>query len=177
MVLSSFESGGTRGIMKLPRLSVVVFIVAMLIGVANAQTRESDSCVVDSVDLITKREIRLGTFNTKVGKDLSTIEPYRIRGTKLFLVARVLYTDESMDNDESTGGDAESISMQLWIANSRNATAARQSRPPNAQGFAEAQQAVITFDIGRVTLIGRVGQTKRAFLMKCSRENRPSPNK
>ncbi|HQZ97385.1 MAG TPA: hypothetical protein PLP21_13770 [Pyrinomonadaceae bacterium] len=162
--------------MRLLRVIVVVVLVGILTGFALAQTRESDSCKVDSVDLTTKEELGLGTFNTTVGKDLSTIEPYRIRGTKLFLVARVLYTDESMENDESTGSDAESISLQLWIVNSKNATAARESRPPKAQGFAEAQQAVATFNIGRVTLIGGVGRTKRAFLMKCSRGNRTSRN-
>ena len=74
--------------------------------------------------------------------------------------------------DESTGKGAESVSLQLWIVNSRNATAARETTPAKAQAVAEAQQAVATFDIGRVMLIGVVGKTKRAFMMKCWRGNR-----
>lgn len=160
--------------MRLLRVSVVVLLVGILTGFSLAQTGKSDSCTVDSVDLTTKEELGLGTFLTTIGKGLSTIEPYRIRGTKLFLIARVSYTDESMKNDESKGHDVESVSLQLWIVNSRNATAARESRPPKAQAFAEAQFPIGTFDIGRVSLISVTGPTKKVFMMKCWRANVPS---
>ena len=150
---------------------MIVFVAASA-GIALAQTGNSDSCDVVSLDLTTKDELSLGTFNTKIGKDLYTMEAYRIRGTNLFLIARVFYTDESMASDESTGRGAESVSLQLWIVKSRNATAARESTPAKAQASAEAQQAVATFDIGRVMLIGVVGATKKAFMMKCWRANR-----
>ena len=161
--------------MGLLRVGVVFFLVGILAGFAFAQTGESDICNVVSIDLTTKDVRPLGDFITTIGKGRSTLEAYRIRGTKLFLIAHVLYTDESMDSDESTGRGVESVSLLLWIVKSRNATEARESTPAKAQAIAEAQLPVATFDIGRVSLFGVVGPTKRAFMMKCSRGNRTSP--
>ena len=148
----------------------MTIFIAVFAGIALAQTGESDRCSVDSLDVTTKEALSLGDFNTEIGKDLSTLQVSRIRGTKLFLVARVLYDDESMVSDELTGRGAESVSLQLWIVKSRNATAARESTPRTADAFAEAQYQVATFDIGRVMLIDVIGSTKRAFMMKCWRQ-------
>jgi hypothetical protein len=105
-----------------------------------------------------------------VAKDGSAMDSYFIRGTdKKYLIARVLYTDESMETDESTGRRAESVSLQLWIVNAPNATVAREMSPSHTDAVAEAQQPVAGFDIGRVMLIGTIGNSKKSFMMKCWR--------
>jgi hypothetical protein len=127
---------------------------------------------------IHKEELELGTLGTHIGKDSSTLESYFIRGTdKRYLIARVLYTDESMTTDESTGRRAESVSLQLWIVKSPNATTAREAKARDAQVLAEAEFPVAGFDIGRVMLISEIGSTQKSFMMKCWRAGRTRPAK
>ena len=140
-----------------------------VVGVA-AQPRQSHLCTVDSADLATKETLNLSTFNTAIGKNLSTMESYFLRGTdKQYLIARVFYPDELMETDQSTGRGPESVSLELWIVNSPNATLARETPPTKSLAFAEAEQPLKGFDIGRVMLMAQVGSTQKSFMMKCMR--------
>lgn len=164
-------------IMQLSRLSLLILLLGTVVANASAQSVMQDACTVESLDLTTKEVLELGTFRTKIGKDLSTLDSYFIRGTdKQFLLARVRYTDEDMVTDDPTGRGAKSVSFQLWIVKSPNANAARETTPADAQSFAESQQPVAGFDIGRVTLIETLGPMKRAFMMKCWRGGRNRGN-
>ncbi|MFL6375046.1 MAG: hypothetical protein ACJ73D_10290 [Pyrinomonadaceae bacterium] len=166
-------------IVGLSTLVVAVLVICVLAGLGVAQaTKDSDNCTVDSLDLSTKEGLNLGTFNTAIGKDLSSTEAFYIRGTdKLYLIARVLYTDELMETDESSGRGAESVSFLLWIVKSPNANAARVAPATQALALAEAQQPVAGFDIGRVMLISEIGSTQKSFMMKCWRAGRTRPAK
>ena len=86
---------------RLLTASILLFLFA---GAGFAQTDYSDRCHV-YVASVTGRKAsqakfselkELGTFDTVSGEEELTMRSYRLPGSKLFVIASVWYTDESL---------------------------------------------------------------------------------
>ena len=144
-------------------LSVVLLFI--FTGTGLAQTDVSDRCHVVAIDVTHKttstlesaKTKELGAFDTVAGEEELTTRIYRLPKSKLYVVASVWYTDESLD---STKG-ADSISLQLTI-----------SRRPkrdilHSQIYADAELPVSGFDVARVTTLVTTAGRKWFIVMEC----------
>ena len=96
----------------------LLFACAVLLACAApswAQNPHYDRCEVGVTNLSTLRSGVLGSFDTVVGEEERTTKAFRLPGTKLFVVAAVFYTDESMGSPEGS----DSMSLELTLSNSR----------------------------------------------------------
>jgi hypothetical protein len=126
-----------------------------------AQNPNYDRCAV-SVTTIGKRETRsLGAFDTVIGEEERTIKAFALPGTKLFVVASVFYTDESMASQQ----ESDSVSLELTLSRNRQRNALR------SLSFADAEMPS-SVDAGRVTMLIKVNRKRQLITMECRRHPR-----
>src|SRR4051812_23776096 len=96
------------------KLSLTVLVMMFSASVVFTQTKYSDRCTVVVVEItgrklsdfenarpLNLREKELGTFDTTIGEEELTTRSYQLPKTKLFVVASVWYTDESIAGENS----------------------------------------------------------------------------
>jgi hypothetical protein len=156
--------------MLINRLIIPLALLFLYSSVALAQTDMSDRCQVFVAQVTGKKPAdarfssarELGRFDTVVAEEELTTRTYRLPNTKLFVVASVWYTDESL---ASTKG-ADSISLQLMISN-------RPTRDVlSSLVYADAEMPVNGFDVGRVTTFFKTGNRTRVVIMECRQRRR-----
>jgi len=142
--------------------AVLLFIFA---GTAAAQTAASDRCQVVAMEVTNKttsnfdsaRTRELGMFDTIVGEEELTTRIYRLPNSKLYVIASVWYTDESLASSKG----ADSISLQLTVS----------SRPKrdvfHSRIYADAELPFNGFDVARVTTFITTAGRKWVIVMEC----------
>jgi hypothetical protein len=134
------------------------------------QSGNSDHCEVVAVDVIGRnaenidkgKEIPLGSFDTIIGEEVATTKAYRLPKTRLFVIANVWYTDESMASEKG----ADSISLELTVS-------AKRKRDVLASAiYADAEFPLNGFDVGRVTTKVKAGQSTFLLVMECRKKVR-----
>ena len=154
--------------MKSPyfKLLVVGFVVGTFFaGDTPAQSGNSDRCEVIAID-VTGKDLskwdrlegrRLGVFDTTMAEEELTTRIYPLPKTKLFVVASVWYTDESMASKRG----ADSISMQLFVS----------TKPKrdlqHSLLYSDAEMPLNAFDVGRVTAMAKTGRQTFILMMEC----------
>ncbi len=132
---------------------------------ALAQGGNSDRCEVISLDVTGKKPAQcehlqgkqLGTFDTVIAEEQLTTKMYRLPKTKLFVVASVLYTDESMASKKG----ADSISLQLSVSTKRKRDILKNLV------YSDAEVPLNGFDVGRVTAMIKTGRRTFMLMMEC----------
>ena len=148
------------------KLFAAGFIAGTLcVGVARAQSGNSDRCEVIAIDVTGKKPSRwdsaegrrLGTFDTTIGEEELTTKIYPLPKTNLFVVASVWYTDESMASKRG----ADSISMQLFVS-----TKPKRDLQTSLV-YSDAEVPLNAFDVGRVTAMAKAGRRTFILMMEC----------
>ena len=138
--------------------------------------RYSDRCTVGVVDVTGIRTPNLesdsppnlkakelGAFDTVIYEEELTTKSFRLPETKLYVVASVWYTDESMAGENSQ----DSVSLQLTIS----------PKPKrdilSGLHFAEAEVLSKNFDVARVTTIYKTRRRSFYIVMECRKHTRP----
>jgi hypothetical protein len=105
----------------------------------------------------------LGTFETVIYEEELTTRSFRLPKTKLYVIASVWYTDESMAGDDSQ----DSVSLQLTIS--------RGPRRDILSGlqFAEAEVLSKNFEVSRVSTIFKSQRRSFYVVMECRKQTRP----
>jgi hypothetical protein len=105
----------------------------------------------------------LGTFDTIIYEEELTTKSFRLPNTKLYVVASVWYTDESMAGENSQ----DSVSLQLTISPTpkRDILSGLQ--------FAEAEVLSKNFEVARITTIYKLRRRSFYFVMECRKHTRP----
>jgi hypothetical protein len=127
-----------------------------------AQSGNSDRCEVALADVKTQKSTGLGTFTTVIAEEELTTRAFRLPGTKLYVVASVFYTDESMASERG----ADSVSLELTLSRVRKRDVLR------SLSWAEAEMPLNGFDVGRVSMIVRVNGRPKMVLMECRKDVR-----
>jgi hypothetical protein len=145
------------------RLYPTCFMVIVVCAYSTlAQSGNSDRCELALTDVKTGKSTELGTFTTVVAEEELTSRVFRPPRTKLYIVAGVFYTDESM---ESASG-ADSISLELSLSRGQKRDVLRSLR------WVGAEMPLNGFDVGRVSLIVRVNGHPKMVLMECRKNVR-----
>ena len=105
-------------------------------------------------------ERRFGTFEPLVGEEERTTRAFRIPGTRLFAVASVFYTDESIQIADTY----DAISLQLSIS------LKAKHDPINSMHSAEAEVTYRPPYAARVYILFKVRGRNKAVVMECRRE-------
>jgi len=113
-------------------------------------------------DVKTRTSTELGTFNTVIGEEELTTRVFRLPRTKLYIIAGVFYTDESM----ASGSGADSISLELSLSRGQKRDVLRSLK------WAGAEMPLNGFDVGRVSLIVGVSGHPKMVLMECRKQVR-----
>ena len=142
-----------------------MLVLWLCAGVALAQSGNSDRCEVFAIDVTGKKlsqwrrlePQKLGVFDTKIAEEELTTKIYPLPKTKLFVVASVWYTDESMASKRG----ADSISLQLFVS----------TKPKrdllNSLAYSDAEMPLNAFDVGRVTTMAKTGRRTFLLMMEC----------
>lgn len=150
------------------RLAFLLPTLILFASNAWAQSPKPDVCAVGLVDYSGKNieeQIvlpvkKLGTFETVVGEEESTVRSFRIPGTKLFAIATVFYTDESMRLEDNF----YSIPLELTISR-------RAKRDPfNSLYYAEAEAMSVTPNVARVSTLFKIRGRPTMIVMECRRD-------
>lgn len=144
------------------QLSLTCLIVLVCAGPTLAQSGNSDRCEVALADIKIGRSTQLGTFTTVIAEEELTTRAFRLPGTKLYVVASVFYTDESMASERG----ADSVSLELLLSSGRKRDVLR------SLSWAEAEMPLNGFDVGRVSMIVRVNGRPKMVLMECRKDVR-----
>ena len=152
------------------RLFMCIVLLLLVTTISSAQTDVSDRCRVFVADVIGKKsadvkfanEKELGMFDTVAGEEELTTRTYRLPRTKLFVIASVWYTDESLASDKG----ADSISLQLTISNRPKRDLLR------SRLYADAEMPVVGFDVGRVTTLVKTTHRTQVVIMECRKGRR-----
>src|SRR4051812_319701 len=128
------------------RLYFACFIVLACTCSTLAQSGNADRCQVALADVRPQKSTELGTFTTVIAEEELTTRAFRLPGTKLYVVASVFYTDESMASERG----ADSVSLELTLSRGRKRDVLR------SLSWAEAEMPLNGFDVGRVSMIVRV---------------------
>jgi hypothetical protein len=148
------------------KLLVAGFVVGTFFAsVTPAQSGNSDRCEVIAIDVTGKNpsqwdrleDHRLGIFDTTIAEEELTTRIYPLPKTKLFVVASVWYTDESMASKRG----ADSISMQLFVSRKPK----RELR--NSLVYSEAEMPLNAYDVGRVTVMAKADRRTFILIMEC----------
>jgi hypothetical protein len=138
---------------------------------ASAQTRKPeetgkpDTCQVAFVDYSSKKAQssdlmpahKLGRFQTVTAEEVETTRAYRIPGTKLFVIASVFYTDESMVVDNSQ----DSMTLEISISRTPKRDILSSLR------FADAEVMLQDPRVSRVSTLFKVNGRILNFIMEC----------
>jgi hypothetical protein len=103
---------------------------------------------------------RLGTVEPIVGEEKRTTRTFRIPGTKLFVVATVFFTDESL----YVQGQYDSISLQVSISTRSKFD------PVNSLHYAEAEAMYSKSYAARVYTLFKIRGRPKLIMMECRRE-------
>ncbi len=114
------------------------------------------------MNVSTSKVTMLGTFITVIAEEEATTRAFRLPGTKLFIVASVFYTDESMASEKSSS----SVSLELALSRSRKRDVLR------SISWAEAEMPLNTFDVGRVTMLVKSSGKPQLVVMECKKNVR-----
>jgi hypothetical protein len=150
---------------KLERMKQFYFVCLILLVCACpmlAQSGNSDRCEVALADVKTGKATELGTFTTVIAEEELTTRAFRLPGTKLYVVASVFYTDESMASEQG----ADSVSLELTLSRGRKRDVLR------SLSWAEAEMPLNGFDVGRVSMTVRVNGRPKMVLMECRKSVR-----
>ena len=131
-----------------------VFLIAAVPSVA--QNPNFDRCEIGVGDVHGTRT--LGTFDTVMGEKERTVRAFRLPRTKLFIVASVFYTDESMASDQGS----DSTSLELTLSRTARRSILR------SISFAEAEFPA-QVSVGRVSLLIKVTGKPQLVVMECRR--------
>jgi hypothetical protein len=150
------------------RMASLCLLLICAAGGVYAQSAGPDVCSVGVMDYSAKKPEEqefvlsrwLGKFEPVVGEEERTTHAYRIPGTRLFAVASVFYTDESMQVAEMH----DSISLQVSV--SRKA----KHDPINSLNTAEAEVMYGAPYVARVYTPLRVRGRPKLIVMECRRE-------
>jgi hypothetical protein len=104
----------------------------------------------------------LGTFTTVIAEEELTTRAFQLPGTKLYVVASVFYTDESLASERG----ADSVSLELTLSRGRRRDVLR------SLSWAEAEMPTDGFDVGRVGMIVRANGHPKMVLMECRKDVR-----
>jgi hypothetical protein len=145
-------------------LLLLVLIVIPAEGVF-AQKSKSDVCYVGIMDYSGKDPERqdfvltrrLGTFEPLVGEEERTTRVFRLPGIKLFVVASVFYTDESI-------GIGESVSLQVSVSSKRKFD------PLHSLRNAEAEVVYRPPYVARSYLLLKVRGRPKLIMIECRRD-------
>ncbi|HEX8846121.1 MAG TPA: hypothetical protein VF791_15830 [Pyrinomonadaceae bacterium] len=144
-------------------------------GVLAQETKTSDRCTVGVIEItgIKTADLEndsspqskfkeLGTFDTVIGEEELTTKSFRLPKTKLYIVAGVWYTDESMAGEDSQ----DSVSLELTISPTpkRNILSGLQ--------FAKAEVLSKDFDVARVASIYKTRRRSFYIVMECRKHTR-----
>ena len=158
-----------------PLISLLFFVLPAS-SVFGQQVKYSDRCAVGLVEVTrlksadleddSSRKLKtkeLGTFDTVIYEEELTTKSFRLLNTKLYVVASVWYTDESMAGDDSQN----SVSLQLMI-----------SRTPKREvlsglQFAEAEVLSKNFEVARVSTLYKSSGRRFLIIMECRKYTRP----
>ena len=99
----------------------------------------------------------LGTFETVIAEDTLTTRVYRLPKTRLFVIASVWYTDESM----ASKNGADSVGLELIISKSRRRDFLK------AQHYADGEVPVTSFEVARVTTMAKTAGKTFLVAMEC----------
>jgi hypothetical protein len=124
---------------------------------ALAQSGNSDRCEVARADVKTQKSTGLGAFDTVMAEEELTTRAFRLPGAKLYVVASVFYTDESMASEHGS----DSVSLELTLSRGRKRDV------PRSLNWAEAEMPLNGFDVGRVSMIVRVSGLPKVVMMEC----------
>ncbi|HEU4510195.1 MAG TPA: hypothetical protein VFR78_18320 [Pyrinomonadaceae bacterium] len=138
-------------------LLICLMIIVVSACPAFPQSGNSDRCEVVLVDVKGGKSTELGTFTTVVAEEELTTRTFRLPGTKLYIVASVFYTDESMASERG----ASSISLNLTLSKSQKRDVLR------SLNWAKAEMPLNGFDVGRVGMMVRIHGRPRMVLMEC----------
>jgi hypothetical protein len=122
-----------------------------------AQGSNSDRCEVALADVKAGKVTELGAFTTVIAEEELTTRAFPLPGTKLYVVASVFYTDESMASERG----ADSVSLELTLSRGRKRDVLR------SLSWAEAEIPTNGFDVGRVGMLVRVNGRPKMVLMEC----------
>lgn len=136
-------------------------VLLMCAAASLAQNPNYDRCEVGVTNVGTLRSQALGSFDTVLGEEERTTKAFRLPGTKLFVVAAVFYTDESMGSPEGS----DSMSLDLTLSKSRRRDVLR------SLSFADAEMPA-KVPVGRVTMLVKLAGKPKLVLMECRRQLR-----
>jgi hypothetical protein len=142
----------------------LLFACAVLLactGASLAQNPNYDRCEVGVTDVVTRGSRSLGSFDTVIGEEERTTKAFRLPGTRLFVVAAVFYTDESMGSPERS----DSMSLELTLSKSGHRDVLR------SLSFADAEMPA-KVSVGRVSMLVRLAGKPKLVLMECRRQLR-----
>lgn len=142
--------------------------------IASAQKSNSDTCKVFAADVTGKqpddmdsvKENLLGTFETIIGEEIDTTKIYRLPNTRLFVIANVFYTDESLASEQGH----DSIAIELSVSTERKRDVLR------SVVYADSEMSLNSFAAGRVTTMLKAGRRTFFILMECRKHVRINSN-
>ncbi len=145
--------------MKILRFGCALFLCA---STTFAQSSNADRCTVAAADVQTKKSTELGSFSTIIAEEELTTKAFRLPRTRLFIIASVFYTDESMASEKGQ----DSISLELALSRGK------QRDVLGSLSWAEAEMPLSTFDVGRVTMLIKVNARAQLVVMECRKDVR-----
>ena len=146
--------------MRFLHITAIVLVCACIAAASN-----SDRCVVITVDVTGRKgdELRdapvkeLGSFEPVSAEEELTTKVFRLPKTKLFVIASVWYTDESM----AMKSGAESISLELLISKNRRRNML------NALHYADSEVPLNGFEVARVSTMAKSAGRTFVVIMEC----------
>jgi len=131
------------------------------VGVADITSLKTSDLENDTAPNLKIKE--LGSFDTVIYEEELTTKSFWLPNTKIYVVASVWYTDESM----AGGNSQDSISLQLTISPlpKRDILSGLQ--------FAEAEVLSKNFEVARVTTIYKLRRRSFYIVMECRKHTRP----
>lgn len=137
-------------------------LIVLSASVALAQARNSDRCEVGVSATNPKGNVILGKFTTVIAEEELTTKAFPLPGTRLFIVASVFYTDESMASEK--GSDSVMLELALSAGQKRDVL--------HSLSWAEAEMQLHDFEVGRVTMLVKSGGSPRLVIMECRKDVR-----
>ncbi len=144
------------------QFSLICFVILLCACSMLAQSGNSDRCEVGVVNVSTSKVTMLGTFTTVIAEEEATTRAFLLPGTKLYIVASVFYTDESMASEKSSS----SVSLELAVSRGRKRDVLQ------SISWAEAEMPLNTFDVGRVTMLVKLSRRPQLVVMECRKNVR-----
>jgi hypothetical protein len=140
----------------------IVCLIVLSASIALAQARNSDRCEVALATTNPKDNVLLGKFTTVLAEEELTTKAFPLPGTRLFIVASVFYTDESMASEK--GSDSVMLELALSTGQKRDVL--------HSLSWAEAEMQLKDFEVGRVTMLVKSGARPQLVIMECRKDVR-----